>query len=412
MTVESKSKAAAKVAAPSPARPRPTTKTTTVSVGSPVRITRKGSTPTTNVTLSRGGTPVKTKPKPGEKKVFSPVRDPLGNSHSSAGDISGMFPPFFIFFLRELKWYWDSVVQMETLGSLRKKTPRNGNENGGGYLYEKARRPSSRLSATTTTRTTTSRASSSSALGVPSRASSSSALGVPDDGVRSRSRAGSVASGRSGAGSRAGIRVSISRGESPELPTPYSISALSTRDPKPKPRSRTPSPELVEPATPVPAKKKMGLGVLGLGTPEVERWIEAGKVKEREEGRKVGFGDVDEHEHGSDDDEDEEAKRNLSMQLSPRRAPPSWTQAPIPSPLRPSPSSSAHELLRTIMADVMYDYQRETKAEMMGLHLDLVRMGRGIRREMREGGEAGELQRLREENRVLREENERLRRGY
>lgn len=53
----------------------------------------------------------------------------------------------------------------------------------------------------------------------------------------------------------------------------------------------------------------------------------------------------------------------------------------------------------------------------MGIHLDLVRMGRGLRREFREvveGGTGGmlEVERLREENRLLREENERLRRGY
>jgi len=54
---------------------------------------------------------------------------------------------------------------------------------------------------------------------------------------------------------------------------------------------------------------------------------------------------------------------------------------------------------------------------MTGLHLDLVRMGRGLRKELREVAEGGgggllELERLREENRLLREENERLRRGY
>jgi len=66
---------------------------------------------------------------------------------------------------------------------------------------------------------------------------------------------------------------------------------------------------------------------------------------------------------------------------------------------------------------VMYDYQRETKAEMMGIHLDLVRMGRGLRRELREVAEGGvgglvEVERLREENRLLKKENERLKRGY
>lgn len=183
------------------------------------------------------------------------------------------------------------------------------------------------------------------------------------------------------------------------------------------------------------AKQRAGLGVLGLGTPEVERWIEAGKGKGREDevrgnGRRVEFKglDVDEEDKVNDSSEDEDAygkgnQHNLSMQLSPRRAPLPWAQAPMPSPLRtlasgvsnsPSSSSAAHNLLRTIMADVMYDYQRETKAEMMGIHLDLVRLGRGIKKELREVAEGGigELERLREENRMLREENERLRRGY
>jgi protein NEDD1 len=210
--------------------------------------------------------------------------------------------------------------------------------------------------------------------------------------------------------------------------------------------SGMPSPELpptvvTDPVTPVPlAKKRFGMGVLGLGTPEVKKWIEAGKGREnarsKGNGRRVGFKEMsDKEDEGGDDDDDEdpeaeETQRNLSMQISPRRVPPAWVQTAshaqtaIPSPLRTlsaSPSSSsasaAHNLLRSIIADVMYDYQRETKAEMMGLHLDLVRMGRGLRKELRdvaEGGVGGlvELERLREENRLLREENERLRRGY
>jgi protein NEDD1 len=51
---------------------------------------------------------------------------------------------------------------------------------------------------------------------------------------------------------------------------------------------------------------------------------------------------------------------------------------------------------------------------MVGLHLDLVRMGGAWRKEMRGAMQeyVGDLKELREENRTLREENERLRRGY
>ena len=47
-----------------------------------------------------------------------------------------------------------------------------------------------------------------------------------------------------------------------------------------------------------------------------------------------------------------------------------------------------------------------------GLHLDVVRMSRGIRKEVRElgEGELGELIKLRQEVRLWREENEILRR--
>lgn len=210
--------------------------------------------------------------------------------------------------------------------------------------------------------------------------------------------------------------------------------------------SRTPSPDLpdmnnVDPMTPIPGKKKATMGVLGLGTPDVDRWIQAGKEKQNDvkgKGKSVGFQEESGSESDEDDDDGDEKERqrerSLTMQISPRRpsnsatypssmsaasraASASW--APVPSPLLRSAShsqqhSSPHELLRTIVQDVMYDFQRDTKAEMMGLHLDLVRMGRGWKKELREamGDYGDELRELREENLRLREENERLRRGY
>jgi protein NEDD1 len=185
-----------------------------------------------------------------------------------------------------------------------------------------------------------------------------------------------------------------------------------------------------DPITPVPAQKKpkKGMNVLGLGTPEVERWVQAGKPKKRDikgKGKTVGFQDEladsdQENDDDGDGDKEEERERDLSMQISPRRPAPgisasgstdSWAASPA---VGPSPGgSSAHELLKTIVQDVMYDFQRESKAEMMGLHLDLLRMGRGWKAELKTlmNEYVGDLRDLREENQRLRLENERLRRG-
>ena len=64
--------------------------------------------------------------------------------------------------------------------------------------------------------------------------------------------------------------------------------------------------------------------------------------------------------------------------------------------------------------DAMLDFRLENKAQMAGLHLDLIRLGSTWRQEMRESLQEymDDLHDLREENKRLREENERLRRGY
>ncbi len=216
--------------------------------------------------------------------------------------------------------------------------------------------------------------------------------------------------------------------------------------------SRTPSPDLpgikTDPVASIPTPKKKGMAVLGLGTPEVKAWIKAGQnskgqgAKGITRAKSVGFKETanrtgktrqagDPNDSQSDEDDDYVRERSLSIQISPRKSLPTgsssqthaYSQSWNASPLRPrhpghvsgTPSAgSAHELLRTIVKDVMYDFQKETKAEMMGLHLDLVRMGRGWKQELRTLMEeyVGDLNDLRDENRRLREENERLRRGY
>lgn len=210
------------------------------------------------------------------------------------------------------------------------------------------------------------------------------------------------------------------------------------------------SPELPrEPVTPISLGKNatkaplasatcIGNGVLGLTSPEVAKWTKGesqkGKGKEKVAGmKKTRFArHLDAKESSREGDEladegdreilvdgwqDEEREQELSLQVSPRRptAPPAWLQSPHrPSAGNLNMNAAAQDFLRSIIHDVMYDFQRETKAEMMGLHLDLVRMGRGWKHELREVMEEwnGEIQELKAENKRLREENERLRRGY
>jgi protein NEDD1 len=104
------------------------------------------------------------------------------------------------------------------------------------------------------------------------------------------------------------------------------------------------------------------------------------------------------------------------MQISPRR-PVGLATSSVPSPLRPlagSASGSAQDLLRSLVRDVMFEHHQETKAELMGLHLDLIRAGRSWKQELREVMDEymSDLRELREENVRLRKENEMLRRGY
>ncbi|GJE90794.1 WD40-repeat-containing domain protein [Phanerochaete sordida] len=245
--------------------------------------------------------------------------------------------------------------------------------------------------------------------------------------------------------------------------------------------SRTPSPDPQDDTdvmnTPMPmARRNKGKGkepmqpegpktnVLGLGTPELKRWIDSegesesvdDALEEHPVARRVEFLQVPENEVQienirivREDAPDEgagagtgapgeagKATVQMTLQISPRRSSeklsPHWT--PVPSLFSPSrtasmhggggepggsssagaPPSPAHELLQSLIRDAMYDFRRETKAEILGLHLDLVRMGRGWRKELREALESwgDELKEIRRENELLRQENERLRRGY
>lgn len=113
----------------------------------------------------------------------------------------------------------------------------------------------------------------------------------------------------------------------------------------------------------------------------------------------------------------------MAVQVSPRRLPAGGADAwaAVPSPLRGArltpPGGSparAQEFLQSVLRDAMHEFRQETRAEFVGLHLDVIRMGRGWEREMRAamGEWRDEMRALREENGRLREQNEVLKRGY
>ncbi|KAG5653528.1 hypothetical protein H0H81_012469 [Sphagnurus paluster] len=418
---------------------RPVSKPVTKSAASPVRTraARVGSTAASpahrhpSATCQESLPTTKATPRklsPSTKKVFSPVRDPLGNS---AGDISVQLDTLGVTKATPVRKA--SISSTRSRLSLSPKVPPSISARSAISVSEEGvptRRTRTVPTATRTRETSTESLS----------ATDKTKLTVPaTDTLQPRPRTGSSASRT---GSIATSASTLSTG--PALPASSAshrrVSSISrhTRTSSPPPldrRSRTPSPELpsvnLDPMTPVPAAKRAGtrMGVLGLGTPEVDRWIRAGKAediskgKDKGKGKTVGFKGDSEDDDGEESDSESEAmerererEHSLSMQVSPVRPPAAASWAP--SPLRQSPAGAgagtAHDLLRTIVKDVMYDFQQETRAEMTGLHLDLVRMGRGWKRELRELMEeySGGMNELREENRRLREENERLRRGF
>ncbi|PPQ88334.1 hypothetical protein CVT25_012445 [Psilocybe cyanescens] len=412
-------------------------------------------------TAKEGG-PITTPKRAAVAKILSPIRDPLGNS-ASGGNIAGQ--------LDDLADRRRGKTVMTPKNTAQRSTPSKPRPNAAdNRLSTKADVENPRRARTLPTSTSTSALSNrkSSSGSITSSVSAGDRLGVHTAGpsplrrpraVSSASRAASEAV--STISSKSTTATATGTGTATSSPRPSSASSQTsrfTREGSGSPTrsskrsvalrselSRTPSPELpdmqLDPATPVPVRqqKKKDMGVLGLGTPEVDRWIQAGKENQRErksrdakgKGKVVGFQDDEEEEE--EEDAIKERERNLSMQISPRRPVPgvsisgsgstgSWaTSPPNPSPLAGTagagsggPGSAAQELLKTIVQDVMYDFQRETKTEMMGLHLDLLRMGRGWKTELRTLMDeyVGDLRELREENQRLRLENERLRRGY
>ncbi|KAI6005772.1 WD40-repeat-containing domain protein [Pisolithus albus] len=161
-------------------------------------------------------------------------------------------------------------------------------------------------------------------------------------------------------------------------------------------------------------------GVFDLRSPKIDAWVKGTRKESDRRQDPLSHHEESERDgnsyaapstaHGS-----REWSNELALQVSPRGPTTArrWTSPPR-TQAQPdanlSVNSSAQDFLRSIVRDVMYDFQRETKAEMMGIHLDLVRMGRGWRQELKEAIERweGEAKQLREENKRLKEENERL----
>ncbi|KAF5331009.1 hypothetical protein D9619_005244 [Psilocybe cf. subviscida] len=371
-------------------------------------------------------------------KVLSPLRDPHRNSGELEVKIS---PPKASSAVKPSSRVKPSVEATEKENPRRARTLPSASG-------QPARKPSATANIPSSTSTRDTLAVRASPQRRPRALSSVSTAGASRQVLSAKEPAPASSSSRpSSSASRA--RSTRDPSTSPVRSRPGTASSATTRE------TRTPSPDLPEvhhdvgPETPVPAqKKKSAMNVLGLGTPEVERWAQMGNpvnmdARNKGKGKMVGFQDG---LPSSGEDEDDRLRpgagpreRVLSMELSPRRPMPRSTSGsstesfaspavlaaaanmlqgynavdtPAPGSGAPPPAS-AQDLLRTIVQDVMFDLQRETKAEMVGLHLDLLRMGRGWKAELRTLMDeyVGDLRDLREENQRLRVENERLRRG-
>ncbi|KAJ7097990.1 WD40-repeat-containing domain protein [Mycena belliarum] len=308
-------------------------------------------------------------------RIFSPARDPQGNSARPSA--------------RQLLSSKDGESTLAPAVSRLSTTSKTSN-----------------ATATGSTRSTTAGSEPDARI----RTLSSSRAVAQSISARARSRSGST----SRPGSSASQRSSV-----PPVPSLPAASTLRSE-------SRTPSPDLpsvrADPVTPLPLRNGRSV----MGTPErVEATDNRSNGNGKCKGKTVNFKDGNEENLPEGGDEPER-ERSLSMQISPRRPSSagrgisaSW--APLPSPLRnaipASPANgntSAHELLRSIIGDAMHDFQQEQRSAAVGLHLDLLKIGRGWKSELRELMDeyVGDLRELREENKRLREENENLRRGY
>ncbi|KAF9066097.1 WD40-repeat-containing domain protein [Rhodocollybia butyracea] len=455
-----------------------------------VSASLKGKTPMPMMSISTTGV-LKKSPngkdrEPTLKKVFSPLRNPLGASNANSNDRD------------EFSLQIESISALRGVSKQSKSTPvkadqprtalalsnSRARETTGGPVSAQLRPPtsSSPLSVSnqdgarrTRTTSTTSKATAFSPL------SASASKNVKDDTVVAPRRMRTVSTSSthvSRGGKSSSVTESISTATSrnhlaaqkdSKKPLKSSLSPNSERArlglgvrtravsstshsiSNTRPAARTPSPDLSDieglaspgpdlgPVTPL---TRRGFPVVASDTPGnghavnedddenidiLLRGGKSGKNSGKGKARVVLFQNPSHDEEGSNegdpDDERESGKENqqetgdesLSLQISPdelcQASHLHSNYANIPG----SPGGTTpQDFLRNIVRDVMYDFHQESRAEMMGLHLDLVRMGRGWKKELRElmGEYGGELKELKEENKRLKEENERLRRGY
>ncbi|KIJ44383.1 hypothetical protein M422DRAFT_252391 [Sphaerobolus stellatus SS14] len=206
--------------------------------------------------------------------------------------------------------------------------------------------------------------------------------------------------------------------------------------------SRLPTPDLPSMDNPTPLwPRKPAQARPGISTPDLDRWFEAGQTKEsrvKDGGAKrVGFAALDDaqepntpntaasqsteshniSERENKDSVEEGSSMTPSISISPMRRSQVYPDSLQISPRRPTsaadsiPTSGVEVWMRTLMSDMVYDYRHEMKEDIKGLHLDLLRLGRNWKNELRllMDEYVGDLRELREENTRLRKENERLR---
>lgn len=250
----------------------------------------------------------------------------------------------------------------------------------------------------------------------------------PASGFTSGSRTGSTSrtdSARTRVTSTTSTAVASSRG-------------VSRADPKHGEPERTPSPELpsmslaMSPVRPAPVHKQLAAFIsarsvstasakeamiheteMSDGEDEVKEWVPIAA--------ELRGGSISEDEDSPVDADDDVAQVPLStcsaLQVSPirgvsqSRSRNSPAGFPTPSKL---PLSQATDLLRALLAESLVEFREETRAQMRGLHLDLLRVGRGMKKEVREvvGEVLGEMEvgcQCKAEVEALKEENEKLR---